>query len=129
MMRQIGTSALIAMVNGGKAPPMIENLVKDFIDVRYTQVQEAAADSFGLDLLARSGIDPICFADFLEKVDSDTSSNSDYRQVAEFFSTHPGGPDRIAKAREASKHFDRATRKPIQLDWLAVKKNLPSIFD
>jgi predicted Zn-dependent protease len=129
MVRQIGAATVMGMVTGGKTPSMIGDVVRDLIDARYSQTQESAADSFAVRVLAQSGIDPICFADFLTKIEADSSSASGADQVAGYFSTHPGTSDRIAKARAAAKAFDRATKKPIVLDWMAVKKNLPSVFN
>ena len=49
-------------------------------------------------------------------------------KVLKYLDTHPAIESRIAKAGEASKSFERV-EESFNLDWKAVKRVLPSIFD
>ncbi len=129
MAKEFGVSTVLAMVNGGKPTPMVESMVKDFLDVQYTREQESAADDYGLKLLADSRINPMAFADFMEKLAPDTSADSEKSPTVEYFSTHPNVRDRIGNAKLAAKQFKASTQLPFDLDWKALKRRLPSVFD
>ena len=127
MAKEIGISTILAMVNGGKAPPMIETMVKDFLNIQYTRQQESAADDYALVLLAKAHINPASFASFMRKLAPDTLSEKS--SSFEYLSTHPDVHDRIQKAQEAGKDFKPALEKKLDVDWKAVKRSLPSLFD
>jgi predicted Zn-dependent protease len=129
MAKEFGVSTVLAMVNGGKPTPMVESMVKDFLDVQYTREQESAADDYGLKLLADSRINPMAFADFMEKLAPDTSADGEKSPTVEYFSTHPNVCDRIGNAKLAAKQFNAGTQVPFDLDWKALKRRLPSVFD
>jgi beta-barrel assembly-enhancing protease len=127
MAKELGITTVLAMVNGGKAPPMVETMVKDFLDIQYTREQESAADAYALRLLADAHINPVCFADFMRKLAPDTLSEK--TSAFEYFNTHPDVHDRIMNAKKAGKEFKAATEVKIAVDWDAVKRSLPSLFD
>ena len=126
MEKELGATVMLAMVNGGKSPPMAETLVKQFLEVQYTRQQEAAADAYAFQLLADAHISPEYFASFMQKLASDTLAE---KTTTDYFSTHPDVHDRVKEAQEAAKIFDRRSAVKIVLDWDAVKRSLPSIFD
>jgi beta-barrel assembly-enhancing protease len=129
MAREAGVSAVLSMLNGGKAMPMVESMIKDFLDVQYTREQEKAADDYAFGLLSRSGISPGYFAVFMEKLAPDSSDTGTAGRATDYFSTHPNVKSRIADAKAAAKSFDAKSEKPFRIDWKVVKRNLPSIFD
>lgn len=129
MAREVGVSAVLSMLNGGKAMPMVESMIKDFLDVQYTREQEKAADDYAFGLLSRSNISPGYFAVFMEKLAPDSSDTGTAGRAADYFSTHPNVKSRIADAKAAAKSFDAKSEKHFHIDWNIVKRNLPSIFD
>jgi beta-barrel assembly-enhancing protease len=131
MAKELGISTVLSMINGGKAAPMVETLVKDFLDVQYTREQEMAADEYAFRLLAESRISPRYFADFMEKIAPDTSGGKDGGEKFEYFSTHPDVHARIDAAMTAAKQFDadKKTTQRFRVDWKSVKRCLPSVFD
>ena len=129
MMKEIGVTSALSMINGGKPTPMVETLVKNFLDIQYTREQEKAADDFAFTVLAQSHINPRSFADFMEKLAPDTlSEKKDYGQL-EYLSTHPDVRARISAAKTASKQFNAKTEQRFRIDWKSVKHCLPSVFD
>jgi beta-barrel assembly-enhancing protease len=129
MAKQLGVSTVLAMINGGKATPMVVTLVKDFLDVQYTREQEKAADDYAFKLLAESCISPRYFADFMEKLAPDSLSGEKERLKFEYFSTHPDVRARISAANSAAKQFNVKTERRFRVDWKNVKRCLPSVFD
>ncbi|MBN2188521.1 MAG: M48 family metallopeptidase [Chitinispirillaceae bacterium] len=127
MAKEIGLSTVLSMVNGGKAPPMIETMVKDFLGMQYTRQQESAADDYALALLAKAHINPASFAAFMRKLAPDTLSEKS--SSFEYLSTHPDVHGRIEKAMGAGKDFKPALEEKLKIDWKAVKRSLPSLFD
>jgi len=128
MAKEFGISAVLSMVNGGKAPPMIETMVKNFLDIQYTREQESAADAYTLRLLADAHINPVCFAGLMEKLAPDTLQEKT-STTFEYFNTHPDVHERIRKAQEAGKEFKTSSEKKFSINWDAVKRALPSLFD
>jgi beta-barrel assembly-enhancing protease len=126
MAKEFGVSAVLSMVNGGKAPPMVETMVKRFLDIQYTREQESAADDYALRLLSAAHINPVCFADVMEKLSPDTLSEK--TSAIGYLATHPAMPERIANARNAAKEFKAATAVELAIDWDEVKRALPSLF-
>ena len=129
MAKELGVSTVLSMINGGKAAPMVETLVKDFLDVQYTGEQEQAADEYAFGLLADSHISPRYFADFMEKLAPDTLDGRKNTVKFEYFNTHPDVHTRISAAINAAKQFDVKTEQRFLIDWKNVKRCLPSFFD
>ncbi len=129
IVKELGVTTVLSMVNGGRPGPMIESVVKDFLDIQYTREQERAADQYGLRLLAQSHIDPVNFAQFMEKLAPDSATREKPSEQVEYFSTHPDVQSRIDSAYAASKRFDKKTEIPFDIDWRYVKRGLPSVFD
>jgi predicted Zn-dependent protease len=129
IVKELGVSTVLSMVNGGRAAPMLETMVKDFVNVQYTREQERAADQYGLRLLADSHINPSHFAKFMENLAPDTAAGKKDRPEIEYFSTHPDVHARIDSAYAAAKRFDVKTEKRFNIDWRNVKRRLPSVFD
>jgi beta-barrel assembly-enhancing protease len=129
MAKELGISTVLSMINGGKATPMVETLVKDFLDVQYTREQEKAADEYAFKLLAESRISPRYFADFMEKLAPDSLGDEKGRLKFEYFNTHPDVRARISAAKIAAKRFDVKSERRFRIDWKNVKRCLPSVFD
>jgi beta-barrel assembly-enhancing protease len=129
MAKELGVSTVLAMVNGGKPAPVIQTMIKDFINIQYTREQEREADEYGLALLAKSGISPAYFGRFMDKLAPDTTAEKGNDEAFEYLSTHPDVHERVDSAFAAGKRFDNKMEKPFKIDWKNVKKRLPSVFD
>ena len=125
LIRQIGLSATLAIL-GGESTAILEDLIKDLLDLKYSRDQEREADDFALQTLAASGIDPAHFASIMQKLSSGKTNGND--KVFNYLSTHPHLDERVTKARQASERFANHT-EPLELDWPRVKRMLPSVFD
>ncbi len=125
LIRQIGLSATLAIF-GGESTAILEDLIKNLLDLKYSRDQEREADDFALQTLVASGIDPAHFASIMQKLSTGKTNGND--KVFTYLSTHPHLDERVTKARQASEHF--ATHaEPLGLDWPRVKRMLPSVFD
>ncbi len=125
LIRQIGLSATLAIL-GGESTAILEDLIKNLLDLKYSRDQEREADDFALQTLAASGIDPAHFASIMQKLSAGKTNGND--KVFKYLSTHPHLDERVTKARQASQRFAAHT-EPFGLDWPRVKRVLPSIFD
>ena len=125
MIRQMGIAATLALLRGDSST-LLENTIRNLLDLKYTRDQESAADDFALETLVAAGIDPIHFAAIMEKLDpgKDGGKNT----LFEYLSTHPHRGERVEKARRASAQFASAGDDST-IDWPRVKKLLPSVFD
>ncbi len=122
MIRQLGISTVLSVMTGNS--PYLQNTVETLLDATYTREQEAAADSLAFVMLKKSSISPKHFALFMDRLNVDSKEHT----VAKYFSTHPAMTERIQKANTEAV-TDEFEEHPLQLDWPAVKKGLPSLFD
>ena len=125
LIRQMGISATLALLRGDSAT-LLENTIRNLLDLKYTRDQESAADDFALETLVAAGIDPIHFAAIMEKLDPGKGGGEN--TLFEYLSTHPHRGERAEKARRASAQFASAG-DDATIDWHRVKKLLPSVFD
>ena len=125
MIRQMGIAATLALLRGDSST-LLENTIRNLLDLKYTRDQESAADDFALETLVAAGIDPIHFAAIMEKLDPGKGGGKN--TLFEYLSTHPHRGERVEKARRASAQFASAGDDST-IDWPRVKKLLPSVFD
>ncbi len=125
LVRRLGVSVVLSLV-GGDSPAVPHELIGELVDARFTREQEARADSFALELMARTGIDPVNLANFFEKLH--TPGDDDNAAVVKYLRTHPHTDSRIENARRRSEHFDPEPSE-LPVDWDALKRALPSLFD
>jgi predicted Zn-dependent protease len=125
MIRQMGIAATLALLRGDSST-LLENTIRNLLDLKYTRDQESAADDFALETLVAAGIDPIHFAAIMEKLDPGRGGGKS--KLVKYLSTHPHRGERVEKARRASAQFASAGDDST-IDWLRVKKLLPSVFD
>ena len=125
MIRQMGIAATLALLRGDSST-LLENTIRNLLDLKYTRDQESAADDFALETLVAAGIDPIHFAAIMEKLDPGKGGGKN--TLFEYLSTHPHRGERVEKARQASAQFASAG-DDATIDWHRVKKLLPSVFD
>ena len=125
MIRQMGIAATLALLRGDSST-LLENTIRNLLDLKYTRDQESAADDFALETLVAAGIDPIHFAAIMEKLDPGKGGGKS--KFVKYLSTHPHRGERVEKARRASAQFASAGDDST-IDWPRVKKLLPSVFD
>lgn len=63
------------------------------------------------------------------KLEPDTIHERQDAVELEYFNSHPGIYARVDSARAAAKRFDPKTEKRLMVDWKAVKRSLPSVFE
>ncbi|WP_374472047.1 M48 family metalloprotease [Arenimonas sp.] len=68
--------------------------------IDYTRSNESEADRIGIQTLARAGYDPNGMADFFERMQRASRSNSGGYQVPEYLRTHPITTTRISETRQ-----------------------------
>lgn len=126
MSRQYSIAMLLRLTGQGHAVTLFENILHNYSDAYFTREQEDAADVFALDLLDSCAIDPVHYARFLQKLQEDSTAETN--SVAKHFMTHPDTPDRIRKANDKAAEFSKKEHT-FRIDWQDVKRSLPSVFD
>jgi beta-barrel assembly-enhancing protease len=120
--REFGIAALLTLA-GGPNSSTIKKIVQGAIENKFSRQQEEEADLFGCELLEKSRIDPVHFANFLTKLRKKEGKllNS---PLMRYVSTHPLTKDRIKKAMEYSREYD-SEEDPIDVNWNILKNQLP----
>ncbi|MBD3345296.1 MAG: M48 family metalloprotease [Chitinivibrionales bacterium] len=124
LIQQFGVSVLLSMIGSGESVAYLESIIKNVINMKYSRGQEDKADDFALALLDSCLIDPMHFADFMQKIAVDKKSTN----FARWFMTHPDTQSRIDKAMEKSDEFNNVEDR-FTIDWENVRQQLPSVFD
>ena len=73
--------------------------------INYTRSNEHEADRIGIQILARSGFDPIAMADFFARLQRATRSQGD--AVPDYLRTHPVTTTRISEAKDRAEKMPR----------------------
>lgn len=78
------------------------------LTLKYSRSQEYEADDLGIRYLAKGGYDPTAAATMLASLNAQTTLEArirgqDANAMPEWASTHPNGPDRVARARTRAK--------------------------
>jgi Zn-dependent protease with chaperone function len=98
--KEQGTGALLqlgAQLFGlGQLGDVAANIGTQLISLRFSREDEIEADLVGLELGARGGYVPDAAVSLWEKMGKASGGN----QGPAFLSTHPNGPDRLARLRE-----------------------------
>lgn len=99
--RLAGDAAVVAQSNG------------------YSREQEAAADAEGARMMAAAGLDPAALARFLERLME--APGADLEGAMSWLSTHPDTASRIADVESLARTLPRGPRRPLEVDWAAVR--------
>jgi Zn-dependent protease with chaperone function len=86
----------------------------------YSREQEAAADAEGVRMMMAAGLDPEGLADFFRLLED--QPGSELAGPMSWLSTHPDHESRIAHVHELSRELPAAPRRPLAVDWDAVKR-------
>ncbi|MCK4797684.1 MAG: M48 family metallopeptidase [Spirochaetes bacterium] len=126
LMRQFGIAILFSIITRSDSN-IIENIIKTLINVKFSQEVEKRADEFCFELMIKSSINPIHFANIFKRMKKKeiTSIN---KEILKYISTHPDTDFRISNAEKKSRLF-RGEEHKFNFDWKKVKKALPSVFD
>lgn len=122
--REIGMAAIASAVSGGGGTAA-QSLLRAAIDLRYSRTAEDRADLRCLELLEEAGIDAGAFADALERIAEVGKRTPD---LLRWLDSHSDIDARIALARSRSMSAT-GSRRPLDVDWRAVRSGLPSVFD
>lgn len=123
--RQLGASALAAIVTGGGGGGIAQAAVEIAVNARYGREAEDRADAEGLRLLARAGVDPKAFAEALQRLKELAERKP---ELLRWLDPHSAIDERIVRARRSSADF-KGERRPIEVKWDKALAALPSIFD
>jgi len=126
LIRKFGVTLVVRVLTGLDSSLVIENIMKKMINASFSRKQEEMADQFAFQLLMKSKLKPGRLADFFKRLQKERETGSP--KILKYLDTHPTIENRIEKAAEASKSFEGVEER-FNLDWQAVKRALPSIFD
>lgn len=90
----------------------------------YSREQESDADAEGTRMLLAAGLDPEGLAQFFDIMKAEPGS--EMGGAMSWLSTHPEHDARIAHVRELARTLPSAVRRPLEVDWPAVKAALPA---
>ena len=121
LIRQIGMSALFAIVGGRQTEVLIERILKEALNIRFSRTIENRADEFAIKLLIEAKIDPVHLGRILERLKEETDKYPTF--IIKYLDTHPDIDSRIQKAYAASKQA-RLTAVALNIDWETVKQKL-----
>ena len=93
----------------------------DLLNLKFSRDNERDADSAGLSLLVKAGLEPAPMAAFFRKMAAESVA------VPAFLSTHPASEERFVDLDRAVKALPEAARAaaPLAIDYPAVKAALP----
>lgn len=124
MTRQIGLSALIQAALG-EDPGLIQSIVANIATtgamMKYSREAEKEADSYAIDELYRSGIDPNGFLTFFDKLKSAHGRNPS--NLEKFFASHPPTDERIENTKAKIAALPRGGRMTSDSDRFHMIRN------
>ncbi|HSV91424.1 MAG TPA: M48 family metallopeptidase [Desulfobacterales bacterium] len=122
--RDVGIAVLASAVSGG-SETAAQSLLRAAIRLKYSRTAEDRADARCLELLDGAGIDPAAFADALELI---AAAGERTPELLRWLDTHADIDARIERARSFT-GTAAESRRPLDVDWQAVRADLPSVFD
>ncbi len=75
------------------------------VESNYSRSHEYEADNFLFDKMIKLDMDPIHFANILDKITKDDGIDDDLERSIKYFSSHPETLERINNAKKQSKQF------------------------
>lgn len=146
MVQDFGLNLLLTLVLGGgsHSGEWIVNSGATLASLSYSRRLETRADERGIDMLEASGISPIGFARFFERLDplkgdpnadekgsgdkgtGDKGESAAVSSVAAIWSTHPPSPIRAERARHT--RLTDAAPSLTDADWALVRQICASQF-
>jgi len=125
IIRQFGIAIVSSVITGGNAD-VLEKIIRNVVNNKFTREQEEKADDFALNLLIKSGISPQYFINVFEEIKKKEINIID-KDLMKYISTHPDTDSRIDKAKEKLKDFNKKEYN-FNINWIKLKKQLPALF-
>ncbi len=119
LVKEFGLTILFSVLSGGD-PVLISELSRSLLSSMFSRKQEAEADEFSWELMAKADMDPRILATFFRKLKDEYPSMPD---EFEFMSSHPHHNARIRATLEKSLPDSFAT-VPLNLDWDRVQYSM-----
>jgi Zn-dependent protease with chaperone function len=119
MIKSAGLYATASLVFGDFGS--LAGVGADLLNLKFSRDNERDADSTGLTLLVKAGLEPSAMASFFRKMAAQGGG------VPAFLSTHPASEDRFADIERAVKALPEAARAapPLAVDYAVIKAALP----
>jgi predicted Zn-dependent protease len=119
MAQSAGLYATVAILFGDLG--RIASAGAELLSLKFSRDHEREADSNGLGLLVKGGLQPAAMASFFRKMAAQGGG------VPAFLSTHPASEERFAAIDAAVKALPEAARAaaPLAFDYVAIKAALP----
>ncbi len=118
--RQMALSIFFSLLSGSQAKVLVQRILREVVNIRFSRNVEARADDFALELLIQARIDPIHFAAALEHLSQDREEPT----YLKYLDGHPEIEARIEQIRKRSKEIPIDVL-PLEIDWQAMQKALP----
>jgi predicted Zn-dependent protease len=124
--RQIGLSIFFSLFGGRNAQVLVERLIREATNIRFSRAVESRADDYALDLLTAAEIDPANLGAALDNLKKE--NKHELGTILKYIDSHPEIDTRIKKAYEKSS-LPGEDYKPFEINWNEVKNSLPPIRD
>ena len=124
--RQIGLSIFFSLFGGRNAQVLVERIIQEATNIRFSRAVESRADDYALDLLTAAEIDPANLGAALDNLKKE--SKYELGKILKYIDSHPEIDTRIKKAYEKSS-LPGEDYKPFEINWNEVKNSLPPIRD
>ena len=118
LINELGATLLLSVLTGGD-PIMVSELGKTAVSLHFNREQEREADEFGRNLLVRSNIDPVRFAQFMMIIKREEGQANSFA----FINTHPAVDERILSSTSYKVPADFKELK-FEIDWERVQSIL-----
>lgn len=126
IIRSLGISTVITLSGSSEAGNVVRDMIQSGVENQFTKQQEEDADSFGFDLMAKSQLNPVHFADFMQKLEAgETKVN---KTLQRYLGDHPVLEERIKIAKQKASLF-KGPEKKIAVNWKPVRSEIRSMFD
>ncbi len=125
IMRQMGVTAFFSVFGGRGGQVLVQRILHEAANIKYSRSVEQLADDFALELLTSDGIDPAHMGKALENmIQNEGNEGFDYMKIFRYIDTHPQIDSRIDNAYERSASADIDEMK-FDIQWEKVKDSLP----
>lgn len=122
--RQIGLSIFFSLFGGRNAQALVERIIQEAANIRFSRAVESRADDFALDLLTAAEIDPANLGTALDNLKK--KNKYEPVKILKYIDSHPEIDTRIKKANEKSSLVEM-DYKPFDINWNEVKNSLPPV--
>lgn len=97
LIREVGLNTLISISAGNAGGEIIKKTAKQLSSSAFDRALEKEADIMSVDFMVQSGINPLPFASFLERL---AKKEGELVQYTDWLNTHPDSKERAAYIRD-----------------------------